>query len=89
MVRRREAPSRTMRPRLIRHCEERSDEAIQTAAAVTVWIASLALAMTTLRHARATFSVVLRVPGFAGNPPVRNLLAAFFGIADVLEWGLT
>src|SRR5215468_9371463 len=29
-----------------RHCEKRSDEAIQTASAAKVWIASLALAMT-------------------------------------------
>jgi hypothetical protein len=26
---------------ILRHCEERSDEAIQTAAAETAWIASL------------------------------------------------
>jgi hypothetical protein len=30
----------------VRHCEEQSDEAIQTAPAETVWIASLTLAMT-------------------------------------------
>src|SRR5215813_8964884 len=32
-----------------RHCEEHRDEAIQTASAVRVWIASLALAMTAER----------------------------------------
>jgi hypothetical protein len=36
----------------IRHCEERSDEAIQTVTAVRFWIASLALAMTVERALR-------------------------------------
>src|SRR4029079_9803780 len=44
-----------------RHCEERSDEAIQTAAAETVWIASLSLAMTSLNSTR-------------GNAPVQESL---------------
>ena len=35
-----------MRSHVLRHCEERGDEAIQTISAEAVWIASLALAMT-------------------------------------------
>src|SRR5215469_14881009 len=53
-------PSREHRIVTGRHCEERSDEAIQTIAAVAVWIASLALAMTVLREPSATTSSVPR-----------------------------
>ncbi len=43
-----------------RHCEERSDEAIQNVDAVRLWIASLALAMTTLREAHPTLPALPR-----------------------------
>jgi hypothetical protein len=43
-----------------RHCEGQRDEAIQTVAAETVWIASLALAMTVEKAAPAHADLVTR-----------------------------
>ncbi len=51
-----------------RHCEERSDEAIQTADAGMVWIASLSLAMTSRRRVkgcRLAATLLARLRGMA------------------------
>jgi hypothetical protein len=83
-----------------RHCEEQSDEAIQTVSADAVWIASLTLAMTAERVVDAAFPPCANCPSCtfslalsgksqrcsARPAPTRGALAIVTDVGSGMRW---